>query len=745
MAKTKVDAVPGDAGPRWDKLVHARGTARDLPALLAALADGGAAAYAAVEPLLTWQGKLFSATGPALAVLVELAADPTANERARMLALVHAVLHGGAPKEPADASVIPVAPGAKVKGAKPGKHPAADAVRAVAAVAPTLRALATGDADDAVRGQAIQLLVDVDDPADLAAIVAAATSPSARASAFIACFAQCARAPKTSAALAALLTKAAADPDEAPLARGVALAARAALAHALPPKSDAALAAFFAEVVRPGAHAIPFAHGRPDLFVLDAVARAGQDARLAVAAAAAPALVAPELPYGAAPRGWHQRILAWFFAPRRWPQAAVAPAQLTAVQRTVLGLFADRSTGRSQRVFRTFGLPDDLEARRRLIGRAPATLLERVVAYGGKRAPMWQHFPAIKQKHEVAWERARKAGKPLPAPFATFAAALPDVPPAEWLELFMDVTADLYELSLYGDTPECALIDQLSPAELRGFLDRWMARLDRDDELRYHAWWKIAYAWTRALGPDAPLPEALDRFVTLVHGTPLVEAMYRRFPVARRRALATRIVDDLTARRRGGDGSWVGHIIDGLDEELPADIFPNARAERRRFDDLAKADARAAAAAAQPPRRAKRKAAARPAPAPAYVFTNPRTIRLRDVARLTPIARAQFVAAARAYDGKRTAAPADFFAREAKSLDERPDQIRVGRWDICAAAAPRTAVFEMWVFLVDNGSVFHAGTRRDAGVHMIQGEFQPRKRTPLAQQLAEQLQAVVPF
>ncbi|HEY2368521.1 MAG TPA: hypothetical protein VGH87_19125, partial [Polyangiaceae bacterium] len=64
---------------------------------------------------------------------------------------------------------------------------------------------------------------------------------------------------------------------------------------------------------------------------------------------------------------------------------------------------------------------------------------------------------------------------------------------------------------------------------------------------------------------------------------------------------------------------------------------------------------------------------------------------------------------------------------------------------IALASAKRKPVYEMWAFLVDNGTVFRAGSAKPSGVHMIQGDFKPEDKRAESQELAEELQADVPF
>jgi len=128
-----------------------------------------------------------------------------------------------------------------------------------------------------------------------------------------------------------------------------------------------------------------------------------------------------------------------------------------------------------------------------------------------------------------------------------------------------------------------------------------------------------------------------------------------------------------------------------------------------------------------------------------YVFFGKKAYDLAGIQALDASSQRQFLAAAKLYGGKAFATPRAFFAWEAKEQETTIDGVDAIRWKIARAPAKK-AVFDMWVFLVDNGAVFEVGSTRTAGLGMYQGRFKPldRKRTDL-ESLSRELQANAPF
>ncbi len=82
-----------------------------------------------------------------------------------------------------------------------------------------------------------------------------------------------------------------------------------------------------------------------------------------------------------------------------------------------------------------------------------------------------------------------------------------------------------------------------------------------------------------------------------------------------------------------------------------------------------------------------------------------------------------------------------------KKLRADPDDADtpIERWTIALRAKPRTPLYAMWTFAVDNGTVFPIGEPRPVGVSMTQGTFRADRSTPELRALARDLQRTVPF
>lgn len=128
-----------------------------------------------------------------------------------------------------------------------------------------------------------------------------------------------------------------------------------------------------------------------------------------------------------------------------------------------------------------------------------------------------------------------------------------------------------------------------------------------------------------------------------------------------------------------------------------------------------------------------------------YVFVERLGYDLEGVEALAAPAKKQFLVAARKYGGKEFRTPKAFFCWEAKEDETSIDGVGVVHWKISLAVAKQQPVYEMWVFLVDNGTVFELGSARPVGVAMFQGRFVAEDTRPQTEELARQLQANVPF
>lgn len=129
----------------------------------------------------------------------------------------------------------------------------------------------------------------------------------------------------------------------------------------------------------------------------------------------------------------------------------------------------------------------------------------------------------------------------------------------------------------------------------------------------------------------------------------------------------------------------------------------------------------------------------RTAPSTAYVFKREGAYSEQKLAKLPANDQRQFlVAAGRYLGGKFRAVPA--CCKKLRS-DSDGGGVDIQRWRISVKGKPRAARYEMWTFMVDNGTVFPIGEMTPV-VEMIQGAFQITKANA---DLAADLQAVVPF
>jgi hypothetical protein len=192
------------------------------------------------------------------------------------------------------------------------------------------------------------------------------------------------------------------------------------------------------------------------------------------------------------------------------------------------------------------------------------------------------------------------------------------------------------------------------------------------------------------------------------------------------------------AERHAWASKWLGVVMNSPDRDLryflKRIIASFESAKEKVPAELAKA------ARLQPPREPKEKPPEQPKrPGGKYEFSG-KNVEPEDFDRWSAIDKKQFLVAAAKYAGKSFRSGKTFVAWGKKELDG--DIVDVKRWVI---RANRKAVFEMWTFLVDNGTVFPTGSAKPSGVHMIQGDFKPEDKRPASQELAEELQADVPF
>jgi hypothetical protein len=123
-----------------------------------------------------------------------------------------------------------------------------------------------------------------------------------------------------------------------------------------------------------------------------------------------------------------------------------------------------------------------------------------------------------------------------------------------------------------------------------------------------------------------------------------------------------------------------------------------------------------------------------------YVFTAEGEYTASQLEKLSPARKRQFLVAAKKFlpgTYKQARAFFDAFAEDGG--------VTTTCWRIALADKPKVPVYEMWTFLVDNGTVFATNKATPLGVQMIQGSFQAEKQTKKLRALAEDLARTVPF
>ena len=129
-----------------------------------------------------------------------------------------------------------------------------------------------------------------------------------------------------------------------------------------------------------------------------------------------------------------------------------------------------------------------------------------------------------------------------------------------------------------------------------------------------------------------------------------------------------------------------------------------------------------------------------------YVFFGRTSYDLAGIEALDARAKQQFLVAAHQYSGKKHATPKAFFSWEAKETETSIDGVEVAHWKVALATAKKKPLYELWVFLVDNGTVFESGSTKPLGLAAFQGRFVvENKKRPELLELARHLQANVPF
>lgn len=129
-----------------------------------------------------------------------------------------------------------------------------------------------------------------------------------------------------------------------------------------------------------------------------------------------------------------------------------------------------------------------------------------------------------------------------------------------------------------------------------------------------------------------------------------------------------------------------------------------------------------------------------------YVFVGRTSYDLAGIEALDARTKKQFLVAAQKYSGQKHTTAKAFFSWEAKETETSVDGVEAVQWKVALATAKKKPVYEVWVFLVDNGTVFAAGSTEPLGIAAFQGRFVvEQKKRPELVELARQLQANVPF
>jgi hypothetical protein len=227
--------------------------------------------------------------------------------------------------------------------------------------------------------------------------------------------------------------------------------------------------------------------------------------------------------------------------------------------------------------------------------------------------------------------------------------------------------------------------------------------------------------------------ESLIR-ITYDYGTPSDGAILREIisavPEHRRKAIFDRAV-------HSGDLAIVGkHLLD-LYPPVLARVLEARRigVKDRRVKALAEKDPRVRAilAAYKPPKRVIPK---KPEKGP-FDIVDPKVVQPADYKRLGSVDKAQWALNASGFAGTRVRNPREFLAAlEKEELDASDMEMR--RWRVLRDGKH---IYDLWIAWVDGGTLFHAGTKREVGVRLIQGHFDARGRL---EALADELERSEP-
>ena len=549
-SKTSKTTGTKSAVPAWDKLKHARGSAKLVPAVIAALADGGRKgneAMAALTEAFVAKGDAYSASAPAFVALAEALSRLGDERRAQVLELLIAMLALG------DVSSVE-GQGLDLTDAKVRKRYASGDAAALmeAAVVATPSLLQQLEASSAaVRRDAALLCGYLPGPGldvtnALVARLAREDDGEAADRIVFALAYRAATRPDEKDAARSSLERLRADADRPPALRAAAAVGLAFVDRSLAaaPK-PAELVSFFAASAANAWSSLASVGDNALLFL--GGGRLGDAGRELATRAALEGLVAAKPAPGASSRiTWPKRALDWYFPERKGGENAFIKdpldvESLTKPQRAILELLA--SVPNEGVGYAHAGLPESLRARRRMLGLDPAGPLEERVKVGKGSSPRWALLlPALDKYGSLAPAKR----PPLKDYLEKDAFSLTT---AQWLELWAEVKADSYRLSTtYADAALQSALETAPGDVVTAWVKRYVEEMRRGDDPdlvdRISA--SVLAPLVRASGAKPTLPTEYDGLVRLTGPVQNVRQVLQAVPADRRE----RIVEALIAARR---------------------------------------------------------------------------------------------------------------------------------------------------------------------------------------------------
>ncbi len=574
-------------------------------------------ALAAISSALLLHKRLEANAAPTLSFLLTLLADPATEGREQILAVAEWMLHAGDPSQLQPTGLDP-----SVANARFATGPAHDVHAAILAAAPTLRALLQ-DAEPRVRAGAASLLGYIADApkqsADaLVARLAVEDSPAARARMVFACMYLPRYDSTLTSRIADALSNLACDGSLDASTRGAVAIARAFVAgaegetgaHELP---GDALRAFFAAQIPPSLdvksayNAIPQNQGELDNHALAVLGALGARGLRAATEASLAALEEAKVPATArVVSDWTNWVLHWYFPLRTGDREALVEdpfpvREATSDQRRALEalskfdapLVVFGPTGLvlgATYVYR--GLPNDVRARRRLVGLEPEGVLERVQPCALLGKEDWPRSRTL--AHALRAYQAKYGAVPLNqrASLSSFVEPyFPGLSAEEWLELWTEVDAGAYGLSLPlapKPPPVIAALHAVHAGARARWLSRYLEEIERtpDRELSARIGAALSVPLLDALAAGTSLPSAHERLI------PLTRDALERLPEAQRLPFIERRVTLAREQPPAQRALVLTHIAQRLLELVPD-------ATRLLLAELARDDLGPAAASVQ--------------------------------------------------------------------------------------------------------------------------------------------------